>query len=172
MRFLSWNCRGLGNPAAVRALKKLLQTTYPDVVFLSETKLNKVDKKSKSCFFYGPLSNSFVVDCTISNSNRSGGLAPMWNDNVKIEILNANNMIIDTYISASNSDNHWYATGFYGSPYHNLKHKTCDTIDMLYNSRKHDSWLIFGDFNMILYSSEKLGGNPSIPLFLIFLMIL
>jgi exonuclease III len=143
MKILSWNCRGLGNPTAVRALKKLLHNTCPDVVFLSETKLQSADKKSKTCFSYGPLSNSFIVDCSTSNNNRSGGLALMWNNDVKVEILNANNMIIDAYITTCNSNNHWFATSFYGSSLHNLKHKTCDTINDLYHTRNQDSWLIF-----------------------------
>jgi len=62
MKILSWNCRGLGNPAAVRALRKILKITCPDVVFLSETKLNNADTKAKSVLSYGPLSNVFLID--------------------------------------------------------------------------------------------------------------
>jgi exonuclease III len=37
MKLLSWNCRGLGKPAAVRALRKLTKAHHPDIVFLIET---------------------------------------------------------------------------------------------------------------------------------------
>lgn len=73
MKVLSWNCRGLGNPAAVRALKKLLRVQCPDVVFLMETKLSESDKKDKLSLLCGPLSNLFMVNCSISKKNRSGG---------------------------------------------------------------------------------------------------
>lgn len=39
------------------------------------------------------------------------------------------------------------------------KHKTCDTIINLYNSKYNDKWLLFGDFNLYINSSEKLGGK-------------
>jgi predicted AAA+ superfamily ATPase len=75
MKLLSWNCRGLGKPSAVRALKKLLQSHKPDIVFLTETKLqtSEIHKSLKTTGDMFP--NSCIVDCTISNSNRSGGLA-------------------------------------------------------------------------------------------------
>ncbi|MCI72567.1 RNA-directed DNA polymerase (Reverse transcriptase), partial [Trifolium medium] len=43
MKLISWNCRGLGNPTAVRALKKLIKDQSPDIVFLMETKLRTTD---------------------------------------------------------------------------------------------------------------------------------
>jgi exonuclease III len=39
MKILSWNCQGLGNPRTVRALKKLLASHSPDLLFIMETKL-------------------------------------------------------------------------------------------------------------------------------------
>jgi exonuclease III len=39
MKFLSWNCQGLGNPKTVRVLKKLLTNYQPDLIFIMETKL-------------------------------------------------------------------------------------------------------------------------------------
>lgn len=153
MKILSWNCRGLGNPAAVRALKKLIRFNCPDVVFLMETKLSDTDKKAKSILLRGPLSNLFMVNCVISSKNRSGGLALIWNNNVNIDILSFNKMIIDAYITTCNSNFSWFTTGCYGSPYNQSKHQTCETIRNLYASRTNESWLIFGDFNMIQNSS-------------------
>lgn len=90
MRCLSWNCRGLGNPSAVRALKKLLKAQCPDIVFLMETRLKIDDKKAKSTLLCGPLSNCFMIDCNYVNGHRSGGLALIWNDYVNLAILHAN----------------------------------------------------------------------------------
>ncbi|KAK9989326.1 hypothetical protein SO802_029565 [Lithocarpus litseifolius] len=38
---LGWNCRGLRNLRSVKALRELVQQWDPNIVFLSETKLNK-----------------------------------------------------------------------------------------------------------------------------------
>jgi len=159
MKILSWNCRGLGNPAAVRALKKLLQSNCPDVMFLMETKLADTDTKAKANLFCDPLSNLFMVNCDLSAKNRSGGLALIWNQSVNINILSFNKISIDAYITSCNTNIQWYATCIYGSPYANHKHLTCETINNLHLNRQNDSWIVFGDFNMILNGSEKLGGN-------------
>jgi hypothetical protein len=41
MILLSWNCRGLGNPWAVRELCHLVKTKKPTLLFLMETKSRK-----------------------------------------------------------------------------------------------------------------------------------
>jgi len=104
-----------------------------------ETKLTDTDPKAKFILSCGPLSNSFMISCTVSDKNRSGGLALIWNNDVLFNILNGNKMMIDLYITSCNSPNHWYATGIYGSPYNNSKYQICDAINDLYASRKNDS---------------------------------
>lgn len=80
-----------------------------------ETKLSESDKNAKSILSYGPLYNVFMVSYKFSSNNRYGGLALIWNNTVNIKILNANNMIIGSYITSCNSINQWHATDFYGS---------------------------------------------------------
>jgi exonuclease III len=79
MKLLSWNCRGLGKPAAVRALKLLTQAHHPDIVFLSETKLLSSELSKKTNSFGNRLPNQFYVDCILSNSNRQSRLGCMRN---------------------------------------------------------------------------------------------
>ncbi|KAL8520443.1 hypothetical protein ACS0TY_011099 [Phlomoides rotata] len=72
MIILSWNCRGLGNPAIIPALVELVKTRKPDVIFLFETlsvssrvEEVRVRLKFESCF-------------SISSIGRSGGLCVFW----------------------------------------------------------------------------------------------
>lgn len=143
MKCLSWNCRGLGNPTEVRALKKLLRQHCPDIVFLMETRLKASNSKVKSSLICGPLSILYMNDCTISNGRRAGGLALLWNNVVNVEILQANKNFLDMYITSSDSNLTWYAIGFYGYPYYSSKHLTCKVIQDISLDRNNDKWLIF-----------------------------
>jgi hypothetical protein len=146
MKVLSWNCRGLGNPTAVRALRKLLKTQCPDLVFLMETKLKNFDRKAKSSLACGPLSNIFLIDCTISLCHRSGGLAVLWNNVISIDILQSNKMFVDLYITSSNNNISWFASGIYGYPYHSQKHLTCELIKELHQNRDQTKLAYFWRF--------------------------
>jgi hypothetical protein len=143
MKILSWNCRGLGNPTAVRALKKILRRHCPDLVFLMDTRLKATDSKAKSTLACGPLSNMFLIDCNTLNGHRSGGLAALWNDSVSVDVINANNTYIDMYLTSCNDLNSWYATGMYGYPYNSKKHLTCTAIKDIHQTRTNDKWLLW-----------------------------
>ena len=73
MNIICWNCRGLGNPWTVRQLKRWVTSLAPDILFLSETKINNVtaeNLKGKIGF-----SNAFGI----SSVGTAGGLCIMWN---------------------------------------------------------------------------------------------
>jgi exonuclease III len=150
MKYLSWNCREIGNPSAARALKRLLKTQAPDLIFLMETRLKAKDKKVKSCLVSNSLRNHFIVDCTFVNGHIFGGLALMWSNDVTLTILNSNKNHIDMYITSCNLHTSWFVTGMYGFPYHSQKHLTCSSINKLYQTRKSSKCLVFEDFNLIL----------------------
>jgi exonuclease III len=101
MKLLSWNCRGLGKVSAGRALRKLILTHQPDMVFLTETKLQGSEFLLRKNNLGNNLPNHFFVDCIISHRNRSGGLAMFWSKNVNLTIVGHNNNMIDCYIVSS-----------------------------------------------------------------------
>lgn len=141
MKILSWNCRGLGQSSAARALKKLLRSQCLDLVFLMETRLRESDPKVNSSLTCGALSNLHMIDCSLVNNHRYGGLAILWNDVLKIDILKSNKTLIDMYITSSNYNFSWYATGIYGYPYTSKKHLTCEAINELNHNRITEKWL-------------------------------
>jgi exonuclease III len=78
MRILSWNCQGSGNPKTVRAIKKLISTQKPDIIFLMETK----QLSSKPCFLNSLMDkySAKIVDCSTAGGGRAGGLVLLWNN--------------------------------------------------------------------------------------------
>jgi exonuclease III len=159
MKILSWNCRGLGKPSAVRALRQLILTHHPDIVFLTETKLQKSEIVPKINAFGNRLPNIFCVDCTLTSSNRRRGLAMLWTNNVNLSVTGFNERMIDCYVDCGNNDDSWRATSIYGYSNHHQKPRTCELISDLSSSNHHENWLLFGDFNLILNSNEKYGGR-------------
>ena len=92
MKIISWNVRGLGNPRAFLALKKILLMHGPQLVFLCETKLstmqmNVTGKKLK-------FDNCFAVSC----SGRGGGLALLWNEETCVQIKSFSKHHIDAEV--------------------------------------------------------------------------
>ena len=80
MNPIAWNCRGLGNPRAIRALKELIQMKDPKLIFFMETKV-KESRMMKLKYSLG-FKNCVAVDCT----GKSGGLAMLWTDDVLVEL--------------------------------------------------------------------------------------
>ena len=80
MRALGWNCRGLGNPRSVRALRNLVQQWDPNFVFLLETKLKKKSMEKKK------MSVGFINSLIIPSHGRSGGLAFLWKKEITVDV--------------------------------------------------------------------------------------
>lgn len=74
MNVLSWNCRELGRPSAVRGLRGLIQSSSPWGLFLFETKVKMV--KMKRIVRSLHYDHSHFVEAR----NGAGGLALLWKD--------------------------------------------------------------------------------------------
>ncbi|XP_057453198.1 uncharacterized protein LOC130745070 [Lotus japonicus] len=84
MKILSWNCRGLGNLLTVRALKQLIHSKDPDVVFISETKLHEAEDLRHRGL--GGLYNIFPVQCAGQGRSRASDLCLWWRSELKLEV--------------------------------------------------------------------------------------
>jgi hypothetical protein len=81
-----------------------------------------------------------------------------WKREVKIEQILSHPKYIDVKI-VEGPNKTWRFTGIYGEPRWEDKYKTWDRIRELKNNSSLP-WIILGDFNEILFSHEKDGGNP------------
>jgi exonuclease III len=68
MKTLSWNCRGICNPATVKELHDLAKDYAPSVLFIMETQIDKY--RVENLHYTLGFDNSFAVNSV----GRSAGL--------------------------------------------------------------------------------------------------
>lgn len=149
MNVISWNCRGLGNPRAVRALWDVVKSHKPNILFLMETLSNK-ERIKHLCGKLG-FDNHWTVECV----GRSGGVAMFWNSNVKCVVFNHGVNFIDAQITNVNEVK-WRMTGFYGFPERARRRESWDLLKLL-ASVSDLPWVVVGDFNDMVNISDKKG---------------
>lgn len=77
---IAWNCRGLGNRPIVRGLLALQKNEDPDILFLSETRLDK-HRVEKFRSMLG-LNNMLVQN----NKGTGGGIALFWRRGINVTL--------------------------------------------------------------------------------------
>lgn len=88
---------------------------------------------------------------------RRGGLALLWKKEWDVTVVSFSLNHIDVIISFQGGSE-WRFTGIYGYPEDENKAKTCVLLNSLANVNRLP-WLCGGDFNLMLWSSEKQGGG-------------
>jgi exonuclease III len=127
MILLSWNCRGLGNPRAIRDLCLLVKEKRPDILFLMETKCFQT-KMERIRIKLG-MPGMFLVDPV----GKSGGLAMMWRDVDDVTIENYSRRHINAMIYSQTAKQTWKLTGFYGHPNPARRHEAWSLLKYLRN---------------------------------------
>ncbi|XP_019197195.1 PREDICTED: uncharacterized protein LOC109191078 [Ipomoea nil] len=152
MSTLSWNCRGLGNPRTVREIEDMVSCKKPDFVFLMETKVSR-DHAERLRIKLG-FDGLFCID----SSGLSGGLTLLWRANNTARLMSYSKNYVDVEVSIPGCDK-WRMTGFYGFSQRGQRRDSWDLIRTL-AGRSDLPWVMIGDFNDLLFQSEKRGGNP------------
>lgn len=93
---------------------------------------------------------------TIPSDGQSGGLAMMWKEGMDVRLKSCSNSHIDVVVYGEMGTKQWRATGFYGQSDSGKRHISWKLIEAL-KKQCDMSWVIFGDFNEITHSNEKLG---------------
>ena len=118
MTCISWNCRGLGNPDAIRELRSIVKLEGPALLFVMETKLRakRVEDLQSNLGFAA----CFAVD----GAGLSGGIGLFWSRDVSVELKNYSQRHINILVSNKllNSPP-WGFTGFYGAPRDEDRHQ-------------------------------------------------
>jgi hypothetical protein len=91
------------------------------------------------------------------STNRSGGVLLLWRREISIQQIFSHPKYIDIKV-IEGPNNFLRLTGIYGEPRWEDRHLTWDRIKTMH-TQHNIPWAIIGDFNEILYSHEKEGGN-------------
>jgi hypothetical protein len=103
---------------------------------------------------------------SIGPKGRAGGICMLWSNSVDMKVLKFNPNLMAITIRDAVCE--WTLVGFYGPPHKTKRKKAWINLHGLLESVK-GSWVVFGDFNVIVDDIEKDGGksgDPSTPSFL------
>jgi hypothetical protein len=152
MKILSWNCRGLSRPTAVRSLRLLIRENSPEILFLSETKSSPSQVSS--------ILNSlgFFLICQVAPVGSRGGLALSWRPGVDLECFITNKNNISAWCFSDPTHTPWILSCIYGPPDIREKPAFWDSFTAA-SDNFVSPWLCIGDLNFVLDQSEKQGGR-------------
>lgn len=148
MKVLSWNCQGFKSKVTRDHLHHLITLHNPDIVFVSETKINdhRILKLSRAY--------NFPNTCYVPSIGETGGLLLLWKYGFKLDIVNSSINMIHAIILNDPSISEWFLTYMYGTPYKEQQDEQRDYIKDLSKS-VNILWVVVGDLNITLNKEDK-----------------
>lgn len=107
----------------------------------------------------GYKADNFIKRSGFDNSYRveaegfAGGIWVLWKDFLHMKIVASHSQYVHLQISNNHSFLSWL-TSIYASPHPNIRNHLWGELDKLAQT-VHGPWIMGGDFNTILYDSEK-----------------
>ena len=142
-----WNVQGAASSIFCRAFKKFVKNYNPSLVVLMEPRIS------------GRKADDFIRNNGFEYSHRVEAIG--FAGGIEVEVRLNHKQFIHFKISKNKNFVLWI-TAVYASPNPIVKKQLWNHLDSLAISVK-EPWLIGGDFNSILYASEKQGGAAGQP---------
>lgn len=160
LAILSWNVRGLNNPAKRRAVQKAVQEFRCNVVCLQETKLSHVNSSLVREILGGSFGDSFIF---LPADGTKGGILLACNSD--FDITNEPNAVgsysITGTIRDKSNNEDWSISGVYGPQEEGEKILFLQELRQI-QTVVQSRWLTLGDFNMIRRVDEKSSTNVNL----------
>eukprot|EP00253_Pinus_taeda_P005552 PITA_05552 len=153
MKFISWNCRGLGHPSKIAALKDLTAHEKPRIVMIQETKqrLQEMTRIIEQLRHYeGQICEA---------RGASGGIFTMWTKNTwKCTSKTINPYWIKVTLEKQAKDKQIVIYNIYAPNHFRDKDQCWATLQEDIQTEDNRNIIFGGDLNLILHSKEKRGG--------------
>ncbi|KAH7854251.1 hypothetical protein Vadar_011755 [Vaccinium darrowii] len=88
----------------------------------------------------------------------AGGLAILWKRNLKVSSVRSSNFFIEVIINDEESGKKWHLINVYASCNDNVRRSQWDAL-VRYRHQTPGEWVMWGDFNDLLWEDEKQGGR-------------
>lgn len=150
MKLLGWNCQGLGSALTIQHLRALAARERPKIIFLMETKNKRevVDRVR--------LSLNLKCAVTIDPVGIAGGMSVMWEEDVKMEINESGEGLIDLTCKIPGSRKAFRLSLLHAPTNYQERLALWQRLRSIHSVNTLP-WLCLGDFNEILYHWEKFG---------------
>ncbi|KAL1205541.1 hypothetical protein V5N11_003718 [Cardamine amara subsp. amara] len=149
MSLISWNCQGSGSDLTIQILREMRRDHFPNFMFLMET------KNSSNHVLGMKRSLGYDKNHIVEPEGLRGGLALFWKTSYNVDVLSSDKRIIDVKVSLGSLE--FFISFVYGDPVKQLRQVVWDKLVDI-GSFRNDAWLVIGDLNELIDSSEKLGG--------------
>lgn len=154
MNILSWNIRGLNDPNKVVGVKRLLRLHSVSIVGLLETKV----KYHKVTALQNQFGSKWLWQCNYNHSTRGRIWLGWVDDLVNVTVLHVHEQFIHCFVTDKQMKNPIYLTVVYGL--HTVETRRALWRDLLSLVVTTSPWLLIGDFNSVLASSDRINGAP------------
>jgi exonuclease III len=157
MKIVSWNCRGLGNPANIEAVKDLMKVEPADILMLQETKI-----EGEALLEINKHKWQKNTGKAISARGTFGGIATLWKVE-KFSLVNSYNTQHWRFTELKHTASKLTITHFnlYVPTLHNEKKDCWKTLNEFLEKKSPSNIIIVRDLNLVMNDKEKRGGRPS-----------
>ncbi|XP_075636750.1 uncharacterized protein LOC142608985 [Castanea sativa] len=154
LKIVSWNVRDLNDSRKRLVVRNLLREWNCDVVFLQETKLAGMDRQLICSLWSCPYVDWVALDA----DQTAGGVLMMWDRRAleKLEVM-VGQFFVSVRWQGMGDGFILACSGVYGPNDNNVKEQMWDELIEI-QQLWEVPWCYIGDFNIIRFSSERLGG--------------
>ncbi|XP_026428361.1 uncharacterized protein LOC113324255 [Papaver somniferum] len=148
MKNLSWNCQGFLGKDIRDHIGHLNTLHAPDIIFLSEMKIN--DNRIVRLTNFLCMPNSVYVPFV----GAAGGLILLWKDGFSVDIVGSTSKMIHAIVSDDPSKGEWFLSCTYGTPYKSEQKEQWSYIKDL-SKCVIIPWVVLGDLNITIFSEDR-----------------